>query len=215
MYTNRYRALSRIHRAIQAGMPVFRTDGGEGTGGPATPPAPAPQPPAPKPGEKPPEPEKISLTAEELSAKINSALADAQKKADDKAAKDKADAERKAAEEQGEFKKIADAEKTRADAAEAKVKASERREALRDYLTEKHPDYASVAKYILPLIPADVEGEALTKSIAQIASDYVKDNPRTQKGSVGAPPAQRQGTVLPPATNGTGKPSLSPITRGF
>lgn len=183
----RKRALSRIHAAIQDALGhAYNADpAGAGGGGGGNPPVDPPK--------KPDEPKKLELTEEELQSRIKSALDDQQKKADQKAQKEREDAERKAAEEQGKFKELADKERAEKERLAAENRTLRVSSALRDHLAEKHPEYVGTAKYILPLVPADADGDELAKAIESAAEQYVKDNPRQPKsGGGGAQPATQR-----------------------
>jgi hypothetical protein len=184
---------------------------------PPTPPPPAPAPapaPPPKPGAKD-EPEKVTLTVAELDKRVSDALAEQQRKADAKAAKDREAAEAEEAKKRGEFEKLAEKEKQRADALEAQNRTLRTATALRDHLAAKHPDYIGCSKYILPLIPADTADDALPKAIETAAAEYVKDNPRDAKERPGggAPPAlpRGRGTDTAPRAESRQSPTRRPF----
>jgi hypothetical protein len=147
-------------------------------------------------GAKPPEPKKLELTEEELAQRVASALKAERDKDAEAARKKQEEADRKKAEEEGKWKELADAEKAKS----AELAAENRRlritNDLRDYLATKHPEYAGVAKYILPQIPADTKDADLKAAIEKAAADYVKDNPRETKGSA-APAAPGRTTAKP------------------
>lgn len=137
--------------------------------------------------------EPLTLSKSELQKLIDDNRKEAEQAAENKLAakaqKDREAAEAEEAKKRGEFEKVAEKERARADAAEAKANNLERSIKLRDHLAEKHPEYSANAKYILPMIPTDVEGDDLDKAIANAAKQYVDDNPRTPKNPGGAPPA--------------------------
>jgi hypothetical protein len=145
--------------------------------------------------EKPKDDDKVTLTKAQLDKQKADAVQAAldAKKAEDEAAAKKAkeEADRKAAEQKGEHQKLYEAEKAAREKAEADKKAAEDAAALklknkdadialRDFLTDKHPDYVKSAPYIRPLITvtADTKDEDLKKAIEKAAEQFVKDNPR-------------------------------------
>jgi hypothetical protein len=155
---------------------------------------------APPKANKPPEdqPKKLELTEEEIESRINARLDAERRKAEDKVKREREEADRKAAEEQGKFKELADAERAKREAAEAENRTLKTRIALGDHLAAKHPEYVGRAKYILPLIPADTADDQLAKAVETAAAEFVKDNPVQPKGSAGAPPSPRGSGVKPP-----------------
>jgi membrane protein involved in colicin uptake len=170
---------------------------------PASPPGDAAKP---KGDDKPANPDADRQAA--IDAAVASALATERKAAADKAAKDKSDAEAADAIKRGEFEKVANTEKAKREEAEHKLALRERDIAVRDALAA-HADYATCAKYVTPLVDATFQGDALAKAAKAAVEDYIKDNPRTPKGSVGAPPAPR-GSRIPP----TRQPNQRPSTAG-
>lgn len=170
-------------------------------------PAPDPQPqptpppvPQPKPGEQKPAEDKLTLTKDELQAQIQAALTADREKREKAEAKAREEAERKAAEEQGKFKELADKERAEKERLAAEVRTLRVAATLRDHLAEKHPEYVGTAKYILPLVPADADGDELAKAIESAAEQYVKDNPRQAKGGGAPAPLPR----TPNRANGSG-----------
>jgi hypothetical protein len=179
------------------------------------------------------QPKKIELTEDELAARIKSeteaALNKERTAAADKAKKEKEEADRKKAEEQGEFKTLADkaeekrleAERER-DAAKLETRKLAVKDQLRDYLAEKHPQYASSARWIMPAIEFDLatDDKDIAKRIAAAADEYVKDNPR-QAGPGGAPgqigrnQRANEGEKKKDEKNGKEQLALSRQSRGF
>lgn len=147
------------------------------------------------------QPKKIELTEDELTQRIAAATEAALNKeretAAQKAQREKEEAEREKAEKDGEYQKLAEADRKRAEAAERDrdearltAKRADVNIQLRDYLAEKHAEYVGVAKYIMPLVEFDLKTDAkeLEKRISAAADQYVKDNPRKPAGgSPGAP----------------------------
>jgi hypothetical protein len=175
-------------------------------------PDPTPNPdPKPVADPKPAEPEKLTLTREELKAQIDSALKAERDKTAKEREKDKDEAERKKAEEAGEFQKLAEKERAKREEAEASaaalrvdLKRAEVRESVRDYLATNHAAYLGTEKYIIPLIAfdGDTKPEDVAKSVKAAAEQYVKDNPRA-KGGAGITADGRSGAHgnHPPRTN--------------
>lgn len=191
----RRRALARIHNAIQAGIGYAYNDGGEGAGGGGTKPEA-------KPEAKPVAvavPVTLGLTQADLDQRIADALADQQRKADDKAAKEKGDREAEEARKRGEFETVANQEKTKREAAEARVKSLELDKALRDHLAEHKPEYAKAAGLISKIVDA---GEADTdKAVKAAVAEYEKSLPEKPRGSAAVPATPRVNWVAP----GTGE----------
>lgn len=147
------------------------------------------------------EPEKISLTREELDAQIKAAVEKVQKKHQEEAETARKNTEAETAKKQGEFEKLYNSEvengkKKDADIGTLKMEIRKRDASLqlRDYLAEKHSDYIGVAKYIIPTIEfsADTEDAELETRIKAAADQYVKDNPRAAQR--GAPEHHVRGT---------------------
>ncbi len=156
----------------------------------------------------------VTLTEEELNGRIQQAAADALKRAQDDASKKaQEEADKKKKEEEAEARKKAKDQndyKTLYESEQARAKEKEQNEAalrldlrkkdaeikLRDHLSEKHPEYLGVAKYIMPQvqITADMKDEELAKLVAAAAEQYVKDNPRG-KGVGAAPPGTNKGKL--------------------
>jgi hypothetical protein len=206
--TQRRRSAARLlSLAAVAGLGTYHNtdpaNPGNGGGGGTTPPAP-------KPAET--DPDKVTLTKAELDAKIEAAVKAQQDKADAAARKRQEEADRKAAEEQGKFKELADAERTRNAELAAEVRRLKVENAMGRHLADKHPDYVTCSKYILPHVPTDTPDDKLDRAVEQAAADYVRDNPRQPKGSAGAPPAPRGGNVRPNQhrTNGNTQPARQP-----
>lgn len=135
------------------------------------------------------EPAKLALTQEELDAKVAAAVKASEDKAAAAAKKKQDDDEAEAARKRGEFETLATKEKERADALDAENRRLKRDAALTAHLADKHAEYLTCAKYIAPLIDAEAEGDELAKAVADAATQYVNDNPRTPKGA-GAPAKQ-------------------------
>lgn len=172
----------------------------------------------PKRGKKsdtPPDPETLTLTKAQLKAQIDAAVAERDRRAEEKAKKDREAAEAEEAKKRGEFEKVAGAEKDRADKAEREVRTLRQSIALRDHLAEKHPDYIGCARYIAPLIPADVEGDDLAKAVEKTAAQYVKDNPRQTKGRAGAPDTPPRSRPSDSGANGKPEPQFNGAAARF
>jgi hypothetical protein len=142
------------------------------------------------------EPEKLTLTKAELKAQIDEALRAEREQAAEDARKEREKKEREELEAKGELQKLLDKEREERAREKAEIRALKIERDLRDYLATKHPEYASVAKYILPQIPADTKDADLKAAIEKAAADYVKDNPRETKGSA-APAAPGRTTAKP------------------
>lgn len=141
-------------------------------------------------------PAKIELTEDELQARINAALTKEREKRAKDDAKAKEDADRKKAEQDGEFQKLAADAQAKREAAERERDAArldkrklEVKDRLRDYLAEKHPAYATAAKWVMPAVEFDLttDDKDIDKRIAAAADAYVKDNPRASGTGGGAP----------------------------
>lgn len=137
----------------------------------------------------------LTLTQADLDARIAAALKADRDAAAEQKRKDDEAAEAAEAEKRGEHEKIAAAEKAKREKAEGELLTLKRDLAVRDALAE-HPDYATCAKYIAPLV--DAGASDLAKAAKDAVSQYVADNPRTPKGSAGAPPAPRGGARMAP-----------------
>jgi hypothetical protein len=159
------------------------------------------------------EPAKISLTQEELDAKVQAAVDAHQRKQDDKAKKDREAAEKKAAEEQGKFKELAEAAEKKAAEAEAKALAAERAALIDREFYAQAKDGVTIdalntwvrpgvlAKLTLEMTPEDV-----TKATKQLAEQYAKDVAGAKpKGTSGAP-------TRPTVTRGGGGSFIEPLS---
>lgn len=173
---------------------------------------------------------KLELTEEELAARIaaasEAALKAEREAAAKKAAKEKDEAERKKAEEAGEFKKLADDERTRREEAErardaalldSKRAAVEKQIAA--HVREHHKDHAgvNVEKWILPHVPFDLTttDDTLGKRIKEAVADYVKDHQPASPLS-GAPSGSVRGklpagTAAPAARDTNGEGNGAPV----
>jgi hypothetical protein len=173
-----------------AGLPTFHyaPDAGDGTAGGAG--ETADKKPDAKADDKKPDAKKVELTEEELEQRITARLEAERKKTADKVAKDKEEADRKAAEDQGKFKELAEKEKADRLKLQAENRQLRMESTLRDHLASKHPEYASVAKYILPTVPVDTADADLPKAIEAAAAQYVKDNPRQAARGPGPGPSR-------------------------
>lgn len=142
------------------------------------------------------EPKKIELTAEELDAKIQAAVADRDKAHEKKLADDKAKADEEAARKRGEFEGIAKTEQTKREAAEFELKKRDVKDAVAEYLRANHKEYAAsgVEKYIMPQVEFDAKTpqDDIAKRVKSAADQYVKDNPRAV-GKGPTPPPGRSG----------------------
>jgi hypothetical protein len=179
--------------------------------------------------------ETVALKKSDLDKQIADSVKSAldKKTAEDAETKKKADEEaaRKDAEKKGEHQKLYEqekaarekAEKDRDDQVNAAKLDARKKDAdvmLRDYLSEKHADYAKSATYIRPLITVDLttKDEDLKKSIEKAVEQFVKDNPR--RPTFGTPPSRTSlpaGTKVPEGENkgGDQRRVSDPIRRGF
>lgn len=146
--------------------------------------------------EEPTDPDTITLTRAELKAQIGAAVAERDRKAEDKAKKDREAAEADEAKKRGEFEKVASAEKDRADKAEARALAAERSTLVNDAFAEvlsanEGLSLAALNKWVRPnvlaALTADTEPADVTKQAKQLATDYAKENPPKTKGRAGVP----------------------------
>lgn len=178
---------------------------------------------APKPDDKAKQtPPPVGLTEEEVQRRIDAALADERRKADEAKQREKEERERAEAEKRGEFEKVAQQEREKREKAEAErdaerltSRAKDVDLKLRDHLTEHHADYVGAAKWIRSAITFDLKttDAEIEKSIKSAVEQYVKDNPRKTTGG-GAPanlgrganldnlPPQQQQTKGPPVLTG-------------
>lgn len=169
--------------------------------------------------------DKVTLSKAELKKQQDDAVAAAvdqeRKQQAEKDKKAKEEADRKAAEDQGKHKDLyekekADRAKDKADA-DLKLARKDADIALRDYLSEKHPAYAGVAKYIMPLveITPDMKEADIKKAITTAADQYVKDNPRgTAAGAPRNKKTLNAGEEVPAGE--AKKPRISaPLRRAF
>jgi hypothetical protein len=150
-----------------------------------------PQKPAAKTDE--PKPETVTLTKAELQAQIAEALEAERKAASEKAAKEKAEADEAAAREQGKWKDLYEAEKTKREDQERSNRSLRVSIALRDILASEYPDYVGSVVDIFPHIPGDVDGDELVKAAKKAASEFAARNPREKKSNNAAPPQPRPG----------------------
>jgi hypothetical protein len=155
------------------------------------------------------EPEKVEMTKSERDQLIADAKAEAKREADEARQKEREAAEKADLEKKGEIQTLLDKEKEEHAQTKAENQRLRTESALRDHLADKHPTYIGVAKYILPMIPADAKDSELKVAIEKAAEDYVKDNPREAKGT-GAPPVpprtgnRTQGERQHKSNNGSG-----------
>lgn len=72
----------------------------------------------------------------------------------------------------------------------ARLRGYEIRDAIGDYLREKHPDYLGRERYIAAIIELgdNADDEALTKAVKKAADQFVKDNPLAPSGAPGSTP---------------------------
>lgn len=175
---------------------------------PKDPPTP-PEPPTPEKGKAKDEPKTLTLTQDELDAKIEAAATKVRDEHAEAERKRKEEAERKELEAKGEEKTLREKAEAERDEARLHARRLEIRGDLTDYLAEKHPDYVKCAKYVLPLLAFDLktDAESLRKQMKEVADQYVKDNPRAV--GAGAPPSPGRGN-LPKGTvepkDGANKP---------
>lgn len=140
-----------------------------------------------------------------IQARVDAALEKERKATAEKAAKEQEERDRKAAEEQGKWKELAEKERLKREEAESHNLRLRQEAVLSEHLATDHPDYVTCKRYIAPLIPADADGDELTKAVKAAVADYVKDNPREKKGtSAGAP--NTRGTARVPATRVPNQP---------
>lgn len=167
------------------------------TANPATPeqsPIPETKPTSAPPAEKPPAETEADRIEAARKAAREEALAEAKAERD----REKAAADKKAAEEQGEFQKLYEAEKKAREESEHLLQIQRKDTTLTDYLAAEHPDYLPRKKYIAPLIAAGLKGDALIKAVKDAVGEFVKDNPITPKPKPGgAPPAAPAGGRVP------------------
>lgn len=151
------------------------------------------------------EPTKFELTPDELAQRVDSGVKAALDKVAEKSRLEKEEADRKAAEEQGEFKKLLEKEKDKSGQLATENRQLKIERDLRDHLAEKNPAYIGTAKYIMPQIAADVSEAELPKAIEKAVGEYVKDNPRQAKPTpTGAPPAPDNRRKAAEPVNGGG-----------
>lgn len=169
-------------------MPFIVRDGGDPAGGDPTPPAPTPEPtPTPPPAPAPPAPAHDDSAFARMRREKEAAERAAQEARDALAAK-----EREEAEEQGRWKDIADAEKARADALEAKQKTEQDKRnaerAARD-LRFKDPEYALylLAQRNVDLADAAAVSTALHE-IAESRADLIDASTPPPAPPSGGPP---------------------------
>ncbi len=80
----------------------------------------------------------------------------------------------------------------------ARLRSYEIRDAVTEYLREKHPDYVGRERYIVPIIELDgvTDDDGLTKAVKKAADLFVKDNPIATAGAPGSTPgADRSGAT--------------------
>lgn len=90
----------------------------------------------------------------------------AQREADEKAAKDK-----------GEWEKVAKTNETRAIEAEHLLQIQRKDTTLTDYLAVHNPEYLARKRYIAPQIDPKLKGDELVKAVKDAVDDFVRDNP--------------------------------------
>lgn len=154
--------------------------------------------------------------ADRVKRAVADALAAERTRTAEAAQKAKEEAELAAAKEQGKWKEIAEKAEAKAAELDRHNRALKRSTMLSEHLAADHPDYVNRAKYILPLIPADADGDVLVEAVKKAAADFVKDNPTQTKGT-GAPAPlkpQRAAVGSYPQLNGTemNRPRFSSTT---
>jgi vacuolar-type H+-ATPase subunit E/Vma4 len=160
-----------------------------------------------KKGDKGEQGDKITLTAAELQAKIEAAAADAVNRANeaaaDKARKDKEAADAETARKNGEFEKLAEAEREKREAAERRAQLAEVNVALRDHLADKHPDYLANAPDIMlhveKHLAADAKPADVKKLIEEQSKAFADRTPRKVAAGGGVSASPRNG--LPAGTD--------------
>jgi DNA polymerase III delta prime subunit len=144
----------------------------------------------PKKEEKTAEPEKLSLTKDELDALVEKAVEKERKKFDADKAKTKADADAEAAKKAGDFQKLYESEvelKKKAEADLTAAKLTLRREQvvnrMRAFVAKDHADYLSnVDEWMAPKLAIDapeLSDDDADKQIKDIVKKYVEANPRS------------------------------------
>jgi hypothetical protein len=111
----------------------------------------------------------------------------------DREAKAKADREAEEAKKRGEWEKVAADEKSKREAAEAKVFYSEVKDKLTKHFAEKHPEYGvAFVDLIMPAIEKELKPGAKDDDVKKLveakAKSFVDALPKTQ---IGGPPGNR------------------------
>jgi hypothetical protein len=145
----------------------------------------------PKKDEKPPN----ETEADRVAAAVAKAKADAKSEFDAEKARDKEAADRLKAEEEGRWEELAKDNEAKFKTQKEENRKLRVRDALRDYLGDKHPDRLKSAVDIMPHVTADVDGDAIAAAVKLAADAFIERNPTVSKPKPGgAPPAPSPGS---------------------
>lgn len=206
-------ALARIHAAIQAGLGYAYNAGDAGAGGGGggdNPPANTTTEPRKKEKKSPAsDPDTLTMTVAERDKLVADAIAEQERKAADKAAKETAEREAEEAKKRGEFEKLAEKEKTRADSEQSRADAAELKLALHNHIAEHKPEFLKAASLIGKLIDREAAKADADKAIKAAIAEYEGTLPEKPKGSVAAPTSQPRQSVrgMSPAPQNNERPA--------